>query len=94
MNSKVETTVMDMLKSLKEDKEAMFRPMACLKDTPKDMHTVAKRFGEMSGLVTISILFSLPFPNRECLQITIQRDFSIRPWTPDQAEQNKISNKI
>ena len=52
MNSKVETTVMDMLKSLKEDKEAMFRPMACLKDTPKDMHTVAKRFGEMSGLVT------------------------------------------
>ena len=52
MNSKVETTVMDMLKSLKEDKEAMFRPFACLKDTPKDMHTVAKRFGEMSGLVT------------------------------------------
>jgi len=49
MNSKVETTVMDMLKSLKEDKEAMFRPMACLKDTSKDMHTAAKRYGEMSA---------------------------------------------
>ena len=73
MNSKVETTVMDMLKSLKEDKEAMFRPMACLKDAPKDMHTVAKRYGEMSGLVTISIFFSLHFTTESASKLQFKR---------------------